>query len=282
MSGMPFHFRVFRIMLILLSFQRLDPMIGENEEPSETGAHGWASRDPGFRPNSHYYGQHHVAVPALEAGNEGYDHDLVSYLVQRFENFPRCFHLEWPPGVSPPDTIVDWIVQQTTEYSYAVGPYRPSALGNFRLTDCHCDLSGGNGSQDPSHVAYQEACLKCLKALVSRLEELCRSGAEAESTLWDLSEDFVSLTKSALLEHCRLDTGLLSLCWTFFELAKASPSFGIHSVDGEKGRENMLKWFAVRIFFQGSTPYRCDIEPKLTISLSYRPSQIHSMQSGKH
>ena len=232
MFGMPFHFRVFRIMLILPPFQGLDPVIGENEEPSEIGAHRWTGRNPGSGPNFHYYGQHDVAVPGLETGNEGHDHNLLNHLVHRFENLPHCFHLEWPPGVSPPDSIVNWIVRQTTGHPYAVDQYRPSALGNVRLTDCHCDLSGGSGSRDPSHVAYQEACSKRFKALVSLFDE-----AQDPNTVDKLSWGFEDLTRSALLEHCRLDTGLLSLCRTVLNSRRLFRACGLILSLGSKERQ---------------------------------------------
>ena len=91
--------------------------------------------------------------------------------------------------------------------------------------------------------------MKLVKAYTSLFEELFQSGAEDRDTIRELRYIFSNLTRSALLIHCRLDTELVSLCLTFFELAKGClilPIIPSHIADGEK---NMLEWFEVSIFF---------------------------------
>ena len=176
--------------------------------------------------------------------------DLVEALVHRFENNPHCFHLEWPPGESPPDDVVYWIVNHGVGCSFQtrLDGSQPSAVNNVRLTDCRCDLSGGNESRDPWHLAYQEACLKLVKAYILLFEELSQSGAEDRDTIIELENIFLNLTLSPLLKHCCLDMELLSLCQSFFGLAKGCLILRIRSSLGKEGREEMFKWFEVGRF----------------------------------
>ena len=75
--------------------------------------------------------------------------------------------------------------------------------------------------------------------------------AEDHEAIDELLGIFWNLMESALLKHCRLDTKLLSLCQSFFEIAKGSLNMMINSDDGEEGRENILKWFEVSILSPG-------------------------------
>jgi len=191
----------------------------------------------------------------VDKGRDGLD--LVEALVHRFQNHPHCFHLKWPPGESPPDDVVYGIVnhvmnrfQNTLRYGS-----RPSAVNNVHLTDCRCDLSGGNESRDPWHLAYQDACLKLVKAYVSLFEELSpRNGTEDGGTIHELENIFMNMTQSRLLKDCRLDTELLSLCRMFFELAARERCLTMSS-HGEENKGNMLKWFKVSILAAS----RCDL-----------------------
>ena len=171
------------------------------------------------------------------------DRDLVKGLVHRFQIPPQCLHLEWAPGVSPPDLVVCWVVRATTSWSfvpYTVAVSRPDAVSNVRVAECCCDLSGGNKSRDPGHLAYQEACLRTFKIYVSFFEERCR-GRVVEGT------SFTYLTESALLKHCRLDMELLSLCRTFFKLARGCLVLRISFGKAERSKENLLGWVEVSI-----------------------------------
>ena len=187
--------------------------------------------------------------------------------MHKLQNQPQCFHLEWPP----PDEVVYWIVDCAAgcpKVTRLTGT-RPSAANNIRLTECRCDLSGGNKSGDRWHLAYQEAYLKYALANISLFVELSQGGGNHKR---ELRKVFVNLTRSSLLVHCRLDTELLSLCRTFFGLAKGCLGMQIHSDDVEEGRNNMLEWFEVSIFL-GSSSYCCYIVPELTIPLPYRRSR---------
>jgi len=179
--------------------------------------------------------------------------DLVEGLVHRLQNLPQCFHLEWPPGISPPDDVVRWIVECAAGCSSmtSLDGSRPSAVNNVRLAECHCDLSGGNESGDRWHAVYQEACWRLAKAYVSRFEKLSQSGTAERYTIVELLPIFLTLTESALLQHCRFDMELVSLCQTFFELAKRCLILRITSDWRERATENMLMWFEVNILSPG-------------------------------
>ena len=200
---------------------------------------------------AHANGQRDFEAPSRHMDKARDDLDLVEALVHRFENYPHCFHLEWPLGESPSDDVVYWIVDRAVYCSWntRLDGSQPSAVNNVRLTDCRCDLSGGNEPRDPWHLAYQEACLKLVKAYISLFEKLSQNGAEKVGTILELRRIFLDLTWSSLLEHCCLDMELFSLCQSFFGLAKGCLTMSIRSNDWERGKENMLKWFEVSYFF---------------------------------
>ncbi|KAJ8093522.1 hypothetical protein PM082_020380 [Marasmius tenuissimus] len=210
--------------------------IGDHTRAGENSYHknrGYLHRLPALRRTFYGNGEDEVEV---RGRNDSVA--LVAGLVHKLENRPRCFHLEWSPGVSPPDDDVYWVVNFTTECS------RPTRLNGSpsnmpRLTDCRCDLSGGKESGDPGHLAYQEACMRLAKAFVSLFEELSKSGVKGEV---ELRCTFLNMVQSSLLSHCHLDTGLLSLCRTFFGLANGCLSMQVHTSEGEKGRANMFRW----------------------------------------
>jgi len=235
-------------------FQRLGPTAGENQEPLEIGDHTRPGEIPhsmahGY--SSHDNGQHSVNALGCEIDTSRGDLDLVESLVHKLQNRPQCFHLEWPPSVSPPDHVMYWIVDRATgcPWETRLNGTRPLAIDDIRLTECRCDLSGGNEPRDRWHVAYQEGCLKLVKANISLFEELSQSGVEGRKAVVQLRRIFENLMQSALLQHCRLDTELLSLCRSFFELAKGSLNMRVRSDRGEEGRQNMLKWFEVGILY---------------------------------
>ena len=226
------------------------------EKPPEIEDHPKTRKNPrpmanGYQSSDH--GQRAVDTHGCEADSRMDILDLVEGLVDRLQNRPQCFHLEWPPGVSPPDDVVRWIVRCAVGWwgTTSLDGTRPSGVNNVRLTECHCDLSGGNESDDRWHVMYQEACWRVAKAHVSRFKELFQSGTADNDTPGQLGASFLSLTDSALLKHCRVDMELVLLCGTFFELAKGCLIMRIHSDEGKVARGNMLKWFEVSILSPG-------------------------------
>ena len=257
--GMPFHSPMFCIMLTLLPFQRVDPMASESQEPSEIRDHAEADRNSRLgvnEPVAYDNGQRSVKAPSREVNNRRDILDIVEGLVRKFEDRPQCFHLEWPPGKFPTDVAVYWIVECATGCveSTSLDGTQPSTVDDVRVTECRCGLSGRNKSQDPWHVAYQEACSKLVKTYISRFEELSQRGAEDSGTIWELTGIFMNLTVSALLKHCDLDTELFSLCRTFFGLAKGCLTMRIDSDGRRRGTKNMLEWFEVSIFLWNCLP----------------------------
>ncbi|KAK1223242.1 hypothetical protein PQX77_013887 [Marasmius sp. AFHP31] len=170
--------------------------------------------------------------------------DLVERLVYKFESYPRCFHLEWRSDVPLRDDVLYWVVDRATRCprNTRLNTSRPSSGQVLHLTDCHCDLSGGNQSDDPWHIAYQEACLCLVKEYVSLFEELALSGLDDLKTTDELECTFQNLALTSLLKHCRPDTELFSLCRTFFDLAKGCLLMEVGPSNGEKGKTNLLGW----------------------------------------
>ncbi|KAK1219842.1 hypothetical protein PQX77_017419 [Marasmius sp. AFHP31] len=180
-----------------------------------------------------------------EMGEERDGPDLVEGLVLELQTRPRCFHLECPPGVSRRDDLIRQVVRHVTEYSFIDTSHILTALplrgvDNVRLTDCHCDLSGGSESHNPEHLVYQEGCMQYAKATISGL-----TGCN-QDTIYSLF--FRRIVESSLLKHCRIHTELLSLCQTFFEHAKGCVKMQIDPDSGEGGRKNMLEWIKVSKF----------------------------------
>ncbi|KAK1228825.1 hypothetical protein PQX77_008120 [Marasmius sp. AFHP31] len=174
------------------------------------------------------------------------DLDLVKRLVHKFQNRPGCFHLVYPPGMTLRRSVVNYVVANATgctKCRLGQVELKPTEVDNVRLTDCRCDLSRGCESSNPEHLAYREACWQLLKAYVSLFEELVQSGAEHNNwVIGDLGRCFENMVTSSLLTHCCLDQELLSLCRTFFGLAKGCLEMQIKSKDGKEGRKNMLEW----------------------------------------
>ncbi|KAK1221236.1 hypothetical protein PQX77_015955 [Marasmius sp. AFHP31] len=178
-----------------------------------------------------------------EMGEERDGADLVKGLVLKLQTRPRCFHLEFPPGQSRQDNLIVWVVPKATGSSAAYDP--PALAGsptcgvdNVRLTDCHCDLSGGSEAHDPGHLAYQDGCMQFAKANISYFTGLGQ-GIDDHHKVGGI---FKGIVGSSLLKHCRVHTELLSLCQTFFEHAKGLSTMWISSREGEEYRRNMLEW----------------------------------------
>ncbi|KAK1219152.1 hypothetical protein PQX77_018134 [Marasmius sp. AFHP31] len=212
--------------------------VNKSQDKKEVGVHPKAGADDQCEAKAH----NHMM------DKERCGVDLVEGLVHRLQNHPKHFHLEWPSGSSPQNNVVRWVVVRATGCPHAtrLDVKKPSDTDNVRLTDCHCDLSGGNESQDSGHLAYQEACLQYAKAHISLFEEL------AQSNIDELRGLFLNMLQSSLLAHCRLDMDLLLLCQTFFGIAKGCLAMEILPEWVEKGRKNILVWIEVGTYcFQG-------------------------------
>ncbi|KAK1216587.1 hypothetical protein PQX77_020779 [Marasmius sp. AFHP31] len=225
-----------------------DPGICENKDKKEAvGNYSKASKNTLLMANSHLScenGQPEVDAHNCKMAEEAEGRDLVQRLVHKFQNHPGCFHLVYPPGGILQQNVVNIFVSLAAgcpRFVEQVEP-EPTDVDNVRLTDCRCDLSVGSESSDPGHLAYREACRQLVKAYVSLFKELAQSGAEDDNTITDLGYCFENMVTSSLLEHCCLDQELLSLCRTFFGLAKGCLKMWIDPEDGENGRKNMLEW----------------------------------------
>ncbi|KAK1225953.1 hypothetical protein PQX77_011085 [Marasmius sp. AFHP31] len=194
-------------------------------------------------------------------------------LVQKLKKRPECFHLEWPPSTYQWDHVVEvffarsesqdssvltlvsqisihvmfWVVQVATGCVYDLEARKPRDPHQMPyLTDCRCDLSGGVRSCDPRHLAYQEACMQVVWNHISRIEKNVQKvaeGATVELFAPTVSEHFHNLVWSSLLKHCHLDTELLSLCRTFFELVGRCVKMElIFSKSAIQGRKNLVEW----------------------------------------
>ncbi|KAK1216450.1 hypothetical protein PQX77_020919 [Marasmius sp. AFHP31] len=176
------------------------------------------------------------------------DADLMEAQMHRLRKLPRCFHVEWRPGAEPQLGIVCCVVGCVTECQY-VFQLRARVvdwdeLKPVLLSECHCDPCGEHGSDNPQHVAYQDACMQYAKALTSMFAEMIPQG-ERERRNVKLEEIFCNFVDSALLKHCHLGTELISLCHTFLELVKACPSVFEWVKELYKyrdGRANLLEW----------------------------------------
>ncbi|KAK1215680.1 hypothetical protein PQX77_021685 [Marasmius sp. AFHP31] len=234
------------------------PGISQNKDENQSGDCEGAEENRYLKAKGYpFYDKGQCAVEAHIRGmDKGDGPSLVERLVHKFEDHPGCFHLEWSSGVSPRNDVNHWIIFQTTgcrRYSHldqVMSP--PSQFDEVRLTDCHCDLSRGNGPCDPAHIAYQEACMQLFKAFVSRFEILYRSGAEDFPTIEWLEDIFLNIVCSLLLKHCHLDTELFSLCQMFFGLADGCSVMRFRDEYGEEGRKNVRKWIEVSIVSLGS------------------------------
>ncbi|KAJ8088120.1 hypothetical protein PM082_013671 [Marasmius tenuissimus] len=213
-----------------------DPNIRENKNKE-------SEKQAGAAESTHrkIIGQHEAKTHSCEMDEES---DLVESLLHRFQHRPECFHLELSPGASLDNDIVHWIVSCATGSSYSFTELNRSPLGNVddvHLTDCRCGLSGGIESRDLGHIVYQEACSQEVKASISLFEELAQTSEDNVRASYSLSHIVHKLMLSSLLKHCRLNAELLSLCRTFFGIARGCSYIQVSPMM-EEGRERMLKW----------------------------------------
>ncbi|KAK1218924.1 hypothetical protein PQX77_018366 [Marasmius sp. AFHP31] len=235
------------------AFQDLVPWVRKYDGPRIHENAGAAENNSKVGKNAHLTannypacdnGQCEVEAHNCEMAEEEEGLHLVERLVHKFQNRPGCFHLVCPRGVLPRKDVVNYLVHHPTGCLHRIAQVNsePSNADDVRFTDCHCDLSGGSESSDPGHLAYQEACRQLVKDYVSLFEGLAQSGVENSDTIVILWWCFENVTTSSLLKHCCLDRELLSLCRTFFGLAKDCLVMKVHSGNGKKWRENMLGW----------------------------------------
>ncbi|KAJ8081597.1 hypothetical protein PM082_007443 [Marasmius tenuissimus] len=181
---------------------------------------------------------------------------LVKGLVHKLKTHPESFHLEYLPGVSPREGIPHlislttqcpfrrngqrWVSSDSWQHT-SFGPIS-RGLNKFRLADCGCNPSRGSGSCDPGHLTYQDACLRLVKAHISRFEGPALKGLRDDVSLDDMSCIFENMVASSLLKSCRLDAELLSLCRMFFGLAKGCKEMVFDHARRMEGRKNLLEW----------------------------------------
>ncbi|KAJ8082923.1 hypothetical protein PM082_008780 [Marasmius tenuissimus] len=110
----------------------------------------------------------------------------------------------------------------------------------LRITECHCNAqSTGNKSGDAAkHLAYQKACTRVVRAYVTEFEALART------TGHDLELRCIldNLVNSSLLQRCRLDTKLISLCNTFFGSACGCSRMWMEYSDAARMKGRLSTW----------------------------------------
>ncbi|KAK1223960.1 hypothetical protein PQX77_013148 [Marasmius sp. AFHP31] len=171
--------------------------------------------------------------------------DHVGSLKARFLTYPKHFHLELSPGISLRDDIVYWDVLLVTGCSLRASltsraVSTPRYEKPLRLSDCRCDLSGGKQSDDPKHVAYQEACLELVRVFIFDFELLAKSNEELVEG--ELDRTFGNLTGSLLWQHCCLDEELLSLCQNFLRSAQGCTLLKMRPEVAEERKMELLRW----------------------------------------
>ncbi|KAK1219874.1 hypothetical protein PQX77_017386, partial [Marasmius sp. AFHP31] len=181
-----------------------------------------------------------------QIGENEDDLDFVVRLKHKLQGVSGLLHLEWPPGVSPSENTVLWVLRKVLKLTVPNGLSsslsEPSDDQQPRLTNCDCDLSGGNRSRDPFHRIYQEACTQGAKALVSHFEKLAHGDAEGDQTTTELEAILWNLTRTPLLSHCCLDAELLSLCRKFLGLAEKRLSLAVNQQSRINAQKYLSEW----------------------------------------
>ncbi|KAJ8079644.1 hypothetical protein PM082_011231 [Marasmius tenuissimus] len=221
---------------VLLNVDRIFLILAKKAEMELTDDSSWEHL---FVPLVRWMRMYVCREHGTGALNKDYLH-LVGRVTDRFECLPVCFHLKWPPGVPPPEQVT---IRSIPSRSSIIFDNLKTSNGQLpRLTECNCDLSEGNKSSDPFHLAHQEFCMRVVKESVAHLEKLVRSGDKDEGTIHESTNIFQTLASSWLLRHCCVDTEILSLCQTFLGLAKDCSFLEVELSSGEKARENLLEW----------------------------------------
>ncbi|KAK1234038.1 hypothetical protein PQX77_002776 [Marasmius sp. AFHP31] len=180
--------------------------------------------------------------------DEEWDDGLAEYVQARFSRNPTHFHLERGPTVPLQDESVIHVALTATGCprwtlsTSGVNTGRHPFQIPLRLTDCHCYLSVGKRSDDPGHLAYQEACIQLVRAFVAEFRVCAKNGSrERKETDVELTVIFETLLGSWLLNHCPIDTEMISLCNTFFETAQGCELF-ITCDEAERWRNMLFEW----------------------------------------
>ncbi|KAJ8076232.1 hypothetical protein PM082_000651 [Marasmius tenuissimus] len=167
-------------------------------------------------------------------------------LMRKFKERPKCFHLEWRPGVYLSESALVWVVAAATGCVWYLEGRKPINSRQIPyLTDCHCDLSGEDRSRDSRHLTYQEACMQVVRSYIHRFKKIIQNGEGAKpgGPAPPVSERLIdNLVCSSLLKHCHLDTELLSLCRTLIELVKRLKKGPLLNTHHTEGRENLIEW----------------------------------------
>ncbi|KAK1218642.1 hypothetical protein PQX77_018670 [Marasmius sp. AFHP31] len=176
---------------------------------------------PGFLEWSDVFASCHSWVKEHHSRAERHSDDLVKGLLVKLAKLPKCFHLICTPSVGHCDDTTRWVVRLTSgcrlydnsafeEVTVHREVKRSGIRDRLRLTDCVCDQTGKEQSDDPGHFAYQKVCMDVLKDFTSELDRSDRNSPLA----------FMNVVGSLLLEHCRPDAELLSLCRVFIRSAQ--------------------------------------------------------------
>ena len=148
---------------------------------------------------------------------------MIKPLLHKFQRWPECFHLQYSPDVGLDDDAVRRTVLLTSRCRWDTPLTRRAMKVKgggmpLRITDCTCDRTGAGPPDNPKHLAYQKACLQLLKAFISEFRKLVQTNGLRNEE--DICHVFLNVVDSSLLQHCRLDKELLSLCHSFFDSAK--------------------------------------------------------------
>ncbi|KAK1233990.1 hypothetical protein PQX77_002819 [Marasmius sp. AFHP31] len=155
--------------------------------------------------------------------------DLKEEFRHRFLEYPKYFHLARPPDVSLQDRSVYRAIILATECIWPPHLAPLSRQAPLHLAECTCDHSGKKESDDPKHLDFQEACFQLVKTFVFE--------ATKSPGLYII---FANLVDSSLLRHCRIESRLISLCRTYFELA--GNQMRIPEKRTKKRRTTLLEW----------------------------------------
>ncbi|KAJ8095510.1 hypothetical protein PM082_023280 [Marasmius tenuissimus] len=181
-------------------------------------------------------------------GGEWDSVDLVDGLLSKFAEYPKFMHLECSSGVDLEDMFVRQAVILTTQCRWTHSPLVERLLAlrgrpTLRLLDCSCDLTGGKQSDDPKHLAYQEACLHLFEVFIWEFGLF--SHGPATNAKLPMNAIFRNVVQSSLLQHCRLDAALSSLCRIFFDYAQrpeACKKIYMDANNGARLQAKLLEW----------------------------------------
>ena len=190
---------------------------------------------------------------------------VLKFLLDRLSTRPEKFHLECSVGVALDDAIVRRTILLTCWCRWDTPLSRQGKKNTgvglpLRITDCTCDATTDGQPQNPKHILYQEACLQLLRALISEFQRLASTQSDTHRNR-ELSRTFLNVVESSLLQCCRLDTELVSLCTSFFNSARDCTSMTGCPVyfNGASGpsrlERKLLEWIGVSSKTSASPPH---------------------------